>query len=889
MKIIPSSIFILFMVTIILIIPVSSINAYNAELTVEKPKSVAPGEFATFGVKVTNSASESKIAKISENLPQGWRMMKDQLEIPAGETSILFVSLGPDHTVADDTYKLESEIEINGEYLFVEFPVSVKEQRKIELSPPRTTYEPAGKKVKRRFTIRNLGNVTEEINLESGGPFAWPHQLQQEKITLAPMERRYITVTVEVPFAEVSERSFIELRATTEDEEISVTEEVITYATAPTAEYVRDLRPEELPLKASLFFRFEEKNNPSLIFELEGEEELATGQHTEVSLTTRDMLSEQKLRDWYAGWQSRDYGLSAGHLNEKLTPLITANGLGALGELYRQGGHQTLGVFVSDEDKAGIFRQEFKDSEIGITAGEFENGNEKDLLLGVEGGYNLTSRQTIQLEAVAANNQAFRTSHIGNWNKKWESRFTLYRAEEDMPLSRSNEEGIELGVDFRPEETRRKLNLTALENWDDVANEPDKERIRTSTYSLKYWAPLTEESPHTFYQAFETEYERTVEEIENIEPTDDKNNTATVGLSGPLSSNLDYKTRIEITGDNFSPSLLLDYTNRPLVAILEWKEKIQTFYSTYQINSNLILRGRIKKKDIWEEEIDWEVEADYDITSDLNLVTKIKDDGWETGANYEIIDSLIIQASVDETEDKREYKTGLAYNFNTLLPGIYTKGQAEGTINLEGNSYNLDMITAYLGPREISVNEEGYFKFTPLSPGEYKFELANIPDDLEPLLDLPKTVKIQAGEIRKIEVPMRQLASVQGWVVWNDNGSKNHLHNDRGLKKKRKEVENIAVKLIDHNNPDNPEEKTLYNRTDARGRFSFTGLSPGTYSLEIIEKYLPKRIKVLGDENREVTLNAGERKDIQFEIRPIILEKKKSFEGETEIELDSDE
>ena len=59
--------------------------------------------------------------------------------------------------------------------------------------------------------------------------------------------------------------------------------------------------------------------------------------------------------------------------------------------------------------------------------------------------------------------------------------------------------------------------------------------------------------------------------------------------------------------------------------------------------------------------------------------------------------------------------------------------------------------------------------------------------------------------------------------------------------------------------------------------------------MEVAEEYLPRRVEVHGDKSQDIVLDAGERREVEYVIQPIELEEERTFEGEVEIELESDE
>ncbi len=174
--------------------------------------------------------------------------------------------------------------------------------------------------------------------------------------------------------------------------------------------------------------------------------------------------------------------------------------------------------------------------------------------------------------------------------------------------------------------------------------------------------------------------------------------------------------------------------------------------------------------------------------------------------------------------------------FGTRLPFIAIRGQIEGVVFNDANGNGrqdtgetLADIVVIAGGGRVRTDGEGFFRLPPLEPGSYLVNVSGLPSQLSPSIELPRSVDLKAGERMRVDIPLRPVAAIEG-IVFND------LNSD-GIRDVNEDGFAGAILTLSSSNGE--ERQT---RSTNQGRFSFSDLEPGEYTVNLSEANLPRRV-----------------------------------------------
>ena len=168
----------------------------------------------------------------------------------------------------------------------------------------------------------------------------------------------------------------------------------------------------------------------------------------------------------------------------------------------------------------------------------------------------------------------------------------------------------------------------------------------------------------------------------------------------------------------------------------------------------------------------------------------------------------------------------------------------------------LASVLVELGSLEVVTAEDGSFSFSGVEPGDYELNVSRgaLGVGLSADVSLPVAVSVVAGQTADVQIPVSVSCAVSGRVVLLAAGVA--------------DGEAAGMPLADVVIVLQGMDQTAYRLSSTAGRFVFSDLRPGTYTVLIRTEGLPKFHEVEAG-SFEVELAPGEtRRDIEFKVRP---------------------
>ncbi len=236
-------------------------------------------------------------------------------------------------------------------------------------------------------------------------------------------------------------------------------------------------------------------------------------------------------------------------------------------------------------------------------------------------------------------------------------------------------------------------------------------------------------------------------------------------------------------------------------------------------------------------------------------------------------------------------KVTLAFNldlaFELAIPFIVTKGRIEGHAFIDTNAngqYDSDEegiaeLVMGVADTQALTGKKGEFRFPPLPPGDYSLRILNLPLHYIPLTSMPIPVRLEAGAVEQVEVPLVEGAMITGQVAVFSEEQREGLSlegSGREPSAYGEGLSNVSLRLTS-------DEETFLQVTDRDGHFQFERLRPGHWTLKVYDTKLP-RFHYLEKNLFEFDLKPGDQGDLLVKVfvkrRPIQLLE----EGELQVE-----
>lgn len=190
-------------------------------------------------------------------------------------------------------------------------------------------------------------------------------------------------------------------------------------------------------------------------------------------------------------------------------------------------------------------------------------------------------------------------------------------------------------------------------------------------------------------------------------------------------------------------------------------------------------------------------------------------------------------------------------------------GRVSGKVVDAATGAGMAGVAVRLGDRTVLSDGRGTWTFEGVAPGMHPLEVDRLGAGLDrvPQAPMPLSVAVRGGRTERVEVEMVRSGAVEGTVrkmafaPAAAAGTAAPLVADGGMR-------DLVVRLS------RPDGETLRRVTDAEGRFAFTDLRPGAWTLEVEDAQLPSFHR-LEPGSLALELAAGEHRAADLRVVPV--------------------
>ncbi|MFB6287148.1 MAG: SdrD B-like domain-containing protein [Candidatus Bipolaricaulia bacterium] len=193
------------------------------------------------------------------------------------------------------------------------------------------------------------------------------------------------------------------------------------------------------------------------------------------------------------------------------------------------------------------------------------------------------------------------------------------------------------------------------------------------------------------------------------------------------------------------------------------------------------------------------------------------------------------------------------------MPFIDVDGQVEGRAFVDANGNGtrepdekgVPDLRLTLDGTQARTNDDGLYRFPPVEPGTYELSIDARPATLQPSSSMPKRVSLEAGERRRVNIPLVPVASIRA-TVFNDadeDGTQDPDETGFG---------GVRIRAV------GPDDATRAKRTPSSGTVTFGGLTPGTWRVVVATGTLPENVELTTGGETTVDVGPGEQAEVAF-------------------------
>jgi len=818
-----------------------------------------PGKVVTVSMRVSNNSSSLVRFEPSLVLPRGWRAFKKEssFELPAGASDIRLISFSLPAETPPGGYEVrygvkdaaDPAITAQASVAVVVTFVQQLELRLLEL--PR--YVVAGDRYAAFFLVTNKGNAASGIRLLPRSSSTFPVQVDSSRVQLRPNETRQLRVVVQTdPEATQKVQDVLEIIA------MSDRDSLVAARTSGSVEVVPKVTGTEerffaFPLEVRLRGAGERTTRGAQV-EIMGSGALGEGRRDrlDVLLRTPDIQQRSLLgqRDEYRiSYQSDGYELYAGDKNYSLTPLTEFNryafGAGGKATFSRV----TLGGFYNEtrflvpiqKERGGFLSYRLGErSELGLNYLRKIDQDESDIVT-LRSLLRPLKNSEVELEY----GRGYRGSVVDKaYSARVEGREQWIAYEARYVWAGPKYSGYYRDLEFKT------LNLNVMP-WSNLRLEAyyrDEERNLKRDTTLFF-------SPRERYYQVGVGYSDLFAVYYRVNHQDD--------LSPIPKYRRDEEMAQVRLGYNFPFLGLIANadvgTTQDTLLGKKYPFQRYTLFTSFRPTASSSIGLSVeysKDQNIFTDEIQKRLSGSLSAWLMLGATTQFTLSAYGNRTpdsikqTYYLVDvalehtfpfghKLALRGRQSEftpsvTPKDVAYLVEYSIPINVPLARITAIGQLRGRVVDAEVGKGLQNVLIYAGGATAVTDREGEFFFPSLKPENcyVQIDMSSIGLNRVPLQPMPREITIKGGEEARLDLGVIRGAAISGTVLIYGTKDTVLADTSRAPLVELGGHPNVVLGLA------NPVES--HRRiSDNRGRFSFTGIRPGRWTLEVVDGNLP--------------------------------------------------
>jgi hypothetical protein len=885
-----------------LIWPVAAHAAVRLELTSDQVMEAGPGVLLSAGIRVTNEGDATQTYRIGFVAPTGWvcGAYPEEFRLEAGQSEVVFISVDQppgaaagDYPIIVNCYPIDMPSISTSVELTVRIPALMRLRVWPNVPTPPDTL--SGQDLIQIFNVSNEGNLRAGISVDVETSVDWPVTITPEglRLDLEPNEAAEVVVSTTIPEVLVGSVNY-RVAVTVRSDAVAGMESMEWDTSTFTRIIPRRLTAGSnyATLDGTVQFQvgYQEDEETSTRISIDrmrgdlGRGRTLTLGPVNVRLSGSETSSFQRDRAFRGRYEDEERGYIYGgdfSLNLR-APLLGRYMSGTGGDVaFRSGRSEFRGFYLrghgsTPTDVGGVqFSQEIgADGVLRLTAlrnseretlenpdAELESATNMGILFGYEpsGHSELTGELGWSNSSGDVSDTAWRVT--GRYvNEGFATNAEWLNAGENFIGTWRNTELQRMYLSWSPID---ELNLRGFyynRTHNELVDDPDLQDWNNRTWSAGFtwhagdlgrlgvtrkiereWFPFGDESEveetTTTYS-----YSRDWNDIHFFASWEDRDREET--LTG------ESETRRELRMDlqallNPDALLRVGYSNtrRGVGGVAETQER-----STFRLGGEFEL----------SDDVELLLNLERDMGATRGTRTSIRGRlAWELSNGSTL--AFDLRSYVGESSNPAEFAFTYGHPLSIPLPWFPRKGSLEGRVfYAENPDQGIANVLLSVGNIEMVTDSNGEFVFPALDPGEHQLVVdeTTLGIGFIPDVELPYIFLLDAGDTVRIDIPLRQSVVIGGQVLIQVPGEAEGEIIERPLS-------GMVIEL-------QHEGESSYRVSDTQGRFLYSGLLPGSYTVILRSERLPDWHTILNPVSYSLDLAGGEsRTDLVFVVAPI--------------------